>query len=410
LKPLIVPADRAAATRPIPLCEPQIAGNEWRYVKECLDTGWVSSVGSFVDRFEQSVAEAVGAQYGVAMVNGTAALHVALLVSGVRPDDEVLVPAMTFIAPANAVRYVGAWPVFVDAEPSYWQMDSEKVIDFLEQGCVWRNGALHNRVTGRRVRAIVPVHILGHPVDLDPILTVARRYGLSVVEDATESLGASYRSRPVGTLGDIACFSFNGNKLVTTGGGGMIVTNREDLARQAKYLSTQAKDEPIEYVHGAIGYNYRLTNVLAAIGVAQMERLGDYVEAKRRIARRYDAALRSLKGLAPLGEALWARSVFWMYTTRIDPLVTGCDSRELLRRLAQANIQTRPLWQPLHRSVAHAGAFATDCSVADRLYREALSLPCSVGLSETDQEVVIDRLRAVLHEPVPSSGFTESRS
>src|SRR5271157_5808253 len=247
----------------IPLIVPEISGNVWRYVKECLDTNWVSSVGSYVDRFERMVAQHVRTKHAVATVNGTAALHIALLVAGVQPNDEVVVSTLTFIAPVNAIRYVGAWPVFIDAEPDYWQVDPSGVVDFLEQGCRWHKGALHNRLTGRRVSAVIPVHILGHPVDLDPILEVARKYGLKVIEDATEGLGATYRGRPLGSIGDIGCFSFNGNKIITTGGGGMLATSNEEWAQKAKYLTTQAKDDPTEYVHSEIGYNYRLTNLLA---------------------------------------------------------------------------------------------------------------------------------------------------
>ncbi|RME03545.1 MAG: aminotransferase DegT, partial [Deltaproteobacteria bacterium] len=253
----------------IPLSIPKLAGNEWRYVRECLDTNWVSSVGAFVERFEREVAARVGARYGVATASGTAAIHIALLVSGVGPGDEVLLPTLTFIAPANAIRYVGAVPLLLDVDPVTWQLDPEKTIDFLEKECRWQEGRLVNRTTGRRVRAIMPVHILGHPVDLDPILEVARKYELTVIEDATESLGARYKERHVGNLGDIGCFSFNGNKIITSGGGGMIVTNDETTARRARYLTTQAKDDPIEYVHGELGYNYRLTNLQAALGVAQ---------------------------------------------------------------------------------------------------------------------------------------------
>jgi len=373
----------------IPLCVPEIRGAEWRYVKECLDTGWVSSVGSYVERFERQLAAAVGGQYAVATVNGTAALHVALLVAGVQPDEEVLVSSLTFIAPANAIRYAGAWPVFVDAEPDHWQMDPSRVAEFAERSCTWTGRGLRNNATGRRVRAIVPVHILGHPVDMDPILDVARKFGLAVVEDATESLGATYKDRPVGRLGDIACFSFNGNKLITTGGGGMIVTDNEHLATRARYLTTQAKDDPIEFVHGTIGFNHRLTNVQAAIGCAQLEQLGSHIAAKRQIARRYERALASIPGLTPMPEAPWAGSTYWMYTVLVDAHRYGIDSRALLRALATARVQTRPLWQPLHRSPAHQTAQPTSCPVADRLNRDALSLPCSVGLSPDAQERVI---------------------
>jgi perosamine synthetase len=268
-------------------------------------------------------------------------------------------------------------------------MDSQKVVDFLERECEWRGGALHNKATGRRVRAILPVHVLGHPIDADPILAVARKYGLVVVEDATEGLGAKYRDRMVGHLGDVACFSFNGNKIVTTGGGGMLVTNNEAWAQKAKYLTTQAKDDPIEYVHNEIGYNYRLTNIQAAMGCAQMERLEEHISAKRWIAATYAAAFSDVPGITPMREAGWAFSTFWMYTLLVDGSKQGLESRSLLRRLAERGIQARPLWRPIHLGPAHRRAIMTDCSVAERLSREALCLPCSVGMSDDQLTEVI---------------------
>jgi perosamine synthetase len=302
----------------VPLIVPEIRGNEWRYVKECLDTNWVSSGGGYVDRFERLMAERAGTKFAVATVNGTAALHIALLLAGVERDDEVLVSALTFIAPANAIRYANAWPVFIDAEPCYWQMDPTRVVDFLERGCHWDGQALRNRQTGRRVKAILPVHILGHPVDLDPILAVAEKYALPVIEDATEGLGARYKGKNLGGIGQAGCFSFNGNKIITTGGGGALVTDNAEWAARAKYLTTQAKDDPVEYIHGAIGYNYRLTNLLAAMGCAQMEQLDDFIEAKRQIANRYLEPLATLPGLRLPQEADWAFSTFWMYTIQVD--------------------------------------------------------------------------------------------
>jgi perosamine synthetase len=384
---------QAAPTKKfIPLIEPEIRGNEWKYVQECLETGWVSSAGPFVDRFEQMVAQQSGCQHAVATVNGTSALHVALLVAGVQPDDEVLISTLTFIAPVNAIRYVGAWPVFVDAEPDYWQMDPERVVEFLE-GCRWSGGALYNRRTGRRVTAIVPVHILGHPVDLDPILAAAKKFGLKVIEDATEGLGATYRDRPLGSIGDIGCFSFNGNKIITTGGGGMITTSNEEWARKAKYLTTQAKDDPVEYIHKEIGFNYRLTNIQAAVGCAQMEQLEAYIAAKREIAARYSLTLRDIPGIVPMRQASWAKSTFWMYTVLIDEQKYGIDSRHLLKTLAAQKIQCRPLWQPIHQSPAHAVSRSVGLPVSEQLSKEALSLPCSVGLSEDAQKEVINQLR-----------------
>jgi perosamine synthetase len=379
----------------IALIAPEIRGNEWKYVKECLDTNWVSSVGRYVDRFENMVAERAGTKYAIATVNGTAALHIALLLAGVQPDDEVVVSSLTFIAPANAIRYVRAWPVFIDAELTYWQMDPAGVIDFLDNGCRWDGESLRNRLTGRRVRAILPVHILGHPADLDPILEAAAKYSLPVIEDATEGLGALYRGKSLGGLAQVGCFSFNGNKIITTGGGGMLVTDNADWAARARYLTTQAKDDAIEYVHNTVGYNYRLTNVLAAMGCAQMEQLDMFVEAKRRIARRYREALISIPGIRLPAEAEWAFGTFWMYTILVDENKSHLDSRQLLRELAASKIQTRPIWQPIHRSPAHDSLGSPSCPNSDALYHQAISLPCSVGLIATDQTKVIETILSI---------------
>lgn len=376
----------------IPLSAPEIRGSEWKYVKECLDTGWVSSAGPFVNRFERMVAEYVGARWGVATCSGTAALHIGLLVAGVLPDDEVIVPTLTFIAPANAVRYCGAWPVFMDADPVYWQMDVGKLADFLSKQCAMKNGELINKGTGRRVKAVLPVHLLGHPCDMDAIIETARRCALVVIEDASESLGARYKDRPVGHLGDIACFSFNGNKIITTGGGGLIVTDNAEWGRRAKYLTTQAKDDPVEYVHREIGYNYRLTNLQAALGCAQLERIDNYIASKRRTAARYSEALSDLPGVTCMFEAPWASSIFWMYTILLDRDVFGADSRTLMRYLERASIQSRPLWEPLHLSFPYRECQSYHCEVSERIYRDALNLPNSVGLKDADQRRVVEAL------------------
>lgn len=373
----------------IPLAVPYLGGNEWKYVKECLDTNWVSSVGTYVDRFETELASYIGRQRAVATSSGTAAIHLALLVAGVGANDEVLVSDMTFIAPANAIRYVGAFPVFVDADAVHWEMDTLKLADFAENGCEWKDGALVNRTTHRRIRAIMPVHILGHPCDMDPIMDIARQYGLKVIEDATESLGARYKGRPVGSHGDIACFSFNGNKVITTGGGGMLVTDSQEIADRARHLSTQAKIDPIEYVHSEIGYNYRLTNVLAAIGVAQLEQLDAFVAKKRHITEQYRSGLAHVPGVTMQVEAEWADTSAWLSTVSFDVASYGRDARATMQHLQRHGVQTRPLWQPMHSSAVFTDCFATDCSVSEQLYQEALSLPSSVDLDGAQQEKII---------------------
>ncbi len=385
----------------IPLSVPCLRGNEWVYVKECLDTNWVSSVGAFVERFEGMTAAALGARHAVATINGTAALHIALKLAGVEAGEEVVVSDLTFIAPANAVRYLGAWPVFVDAEPRYWQMDPQKLRDFLRKDCAYAGGTLKNRHTGRRVAALLPVHILGHPCDMDPILEEAGAFGLPVVEDNTESLGVRYRGRPAGSFGRIACLSFNGNKILTTGGGGMIVTDDPDLARRARYLTTQAKDDTVEYIHGEVGFNYRLTNVLAAIGVAQMEQLESYVADKRATAEFYTRAFSRIPGIRCPEEPEGAFSTFWLYSILVDEKKACMNSRALLRYLYERGIQTRPLWQPMHLSPAQRGSYATDCSVAEWLNRQAISLPCSVDIKEEQLTRVVKSVWAALSEIVP---------
>lgn len=382
-----------APQKGISLCVPYLCGNEWKYVKDCLDTGWVSSVGAYVDRFEEMLANYVGGKSAVACVNGTSALHIALMVAGIRPDEEVLVPSITFVSPANCVKYLGAWPTFMDIEPDYLQIDPQKTIDFLTQECTYRGGKLRNRRTNRVVRAILPVHMLGHPSDMDPIVEIARKFNLIVIEDCAESLGASYKGRKTGSLADMACFSFNGNKIITAGGGGMIVTNNTRWAQKGKYLTTQAKDDPIEYIHNEIGFNYRLSNVQAAMGVAQMENLPGYVAAKRKIAERYAEALKEVAGIRVPQEAPWAESTFWLYTIFVDAKKYGRSNKELLKEMDENHIQARPLWHPLPRLKPFKDCYAYKVEVADRVYNDALSLPSSVNLTIEEQDTVIEVVR-----------------
>jgi perosamine synthetase len=379
----------------IPLCVPHISGNEWQYVKECLDTNWVSSVGSFVDRFEGELAAYVNSKFGVAVNSGTAALHIALMVAGAEADDEVLVSTLSFVAPANAIRYIGAWPVFMDADPRYWQMDAEKTQLFLENECIWRNGQLENKSTGRRVKAILPVHILGHPCDMEPIVKIAHDFNLTVIEDATESLGAGYKGNMVGHLGDIACFSFNGNKIITTGGGGMIVTDNQEWSDRARYLTTQAKDDPIEYVHNEIGYNYRLTNIQAAMGVAQLERLDEFVEKKRTIAAQYQEGLGDLDGIGLMAAQPDTNPVYWLYTALLGPSTSLEDRKLFVKELNEAGFGARPLWRPLHLLPPYEDCQSFMIDQAVSLYNRAVSLPSSVGLESDDQQRCISTFRAL---------------
>jgi perosamine synthetase len=344
------------------------------------------------------LADYVGTKYAVATVNGTAALHVAVLVAGVQPDDEVLVSTLSFIAPANAIRYADAWPVFMDSEPLYWQMDPEKVADFLEKECRWQNGHLANRTTGRRVKAILPVHILGHPCDMDPILDVAQKYDLAVIEDATETLGARYKGRMVGHLGDIACFSFNGNKLITTGGGGMIVTDNQKWAERARYLTTQAKDDPIEYIHNEIGYNYRLSNIQAAMGVAQMEQIEGFIAKKQTIARSYETSFCDLEGISLMPTHPHTEPTYWLYTILLHQGTTLEERKSVIRKLNEQGVGARPLFHPLHGLLPYLNCQPFQIEHALRLYERGVSLPSSVGLEAHDLERCVSTVKKIIFQ------------
>jgi perosamine synthetase len=381
--------------RPIPNAVPFLGGNEWKYVKECLDTNWVSSAGPFVERFEREVAATVGVPHAVATVNGSAALHVALRAAGVGAGDEVVLPTLTFIATAGAVTHAGAHPVFLDSEPVSWGLDPARLEEFLHRECEARDGRLVDRVTGRRVAAVLTVHLYGHPCDLDPLLELCRRWSLPLVEDSAEALGAAYRDRPVGCEGLAGCLSFNGNKIITTGGGGMVLTRDAGLAARVRALTTQARRDPLEWIHDEVGFNYRLTNLQAALGAAQLEQLPDFLARKRQTAGHYQAALGRLDGVSVFREAVWARSSYWMPAVLLDP--RRCpDVRALIRDLNADGVQVRPVWYPLHRQPPFGEARVGPISVADRLWDRGVLLPCSVGITAEERQAVIDALTARL--------------
>jgi dTDP-4-amino-4,6-dideoxygalactose transaminase len=375
----------------IPLSVPSIGGNAAAYLQECLDTNFVSSVGQFVERFEREFAAAVGARYAVACSSGTAALHLAFLVLDVAPGDDVLVADLTFVASVNPIVYVGARPILVDAEPTTYDMDPALVVAELER----------RAATGQRQPAAIEiVHLVGHPADIEPVLAAADRYGIPVVEDASEALGATYTDGPfagraVGTLGRIGAFSFNGNKLITTGGGGMVVTDDELLARRARHLSTQARLRGLAYDHDEVGYNYRLTNLAAALGVAQLEEFGRLLGARRANAARYDQAIATIDGLRPAPRAAWADPTFWLYTAALDEPEPARRDR-ILAGLAEAGIEARPIWRPIHQTRRYADADRLGGAVADRIFDAAFCLPSSSNLTEAQLDRVTDALRAVV--------------
>lgn len=366
-----------------PLHVPSFEGNEWTYVKECLDTGWVSSAGAFVDRFERQLEEVTGIPHAVAVVNGTAALHVALHLAGVRPGDEVVVPALTFVATANAVSYCGAIPHFADSERETLGIDPHRLDRYLADTVVVQDGQPTNRHTGRPLRAVIAMHTFGHPVDLDPLVGVCEDYDLVLIEDAAEALGSLYKGRHVGACGRLSTLSFNGNKTITTGGGGAVLTGDSDLARRAKHLTTTAKvPHRWAYVHDEIGYNYRLPNINAALGCAQLERLPEFLEQKRRLANRYREVFAEIDTGAFVDEPSFARSNFWLNAILVHPELEA-DRETLLDRTHEAGVLTRPAWELMPDLSMYQSCPAMPCPVAEDLQRRLINLPSSPALAPT---------------------------
>lgn len=370
---------------PIALHEPSLRGREWEYVKDCLDSGWVSYAGNYVGRFEGMLSEVTGARHAVAVVSGTAALHTALVLCGVRPGDEVLIPTLTFVATANAVAHAGAIPHFVDSERSTLGMDPSRLAEYLETVVEQRKGQCFNILTSRRIAAIMPVHVFGHPVDMDGLAAVAARYGIPLIEDAAESLGSSYKGRPTGSFGRVAALSFNGNKVVTTGGGGALLTDDPDLARAAKHLTTTAKlPHRWEFRHDAIAYNYRMPSLNAALGCAQLEQLAGFLSAKRLLSERYRAALRGVAGVEFVSEPAQSHSNYWLNALAIRPeLASDFTARDaLLAATNDVGIMTRPAWTLMHELPIYADCPRMDLSVAEELERRLVNIPSSPGLAE----------------------------
>jgi perosamine synthetase len=366
----------------VPLHEPYFGGKEWEYVKDCLDSGWVSSVGDYVNRFEQMLCDYTGSAYAVATVNGTAALHICLLLAGVQAGDEVLVPAVTFIATANAVSYCNAIPHFVDVEERTLGLDPDKVNHYLREISEFRGDVCYNRFTRRPIRAVVPMHTFGYPVDLDRLQEVCERYHLVIVEDAAESLGSFYKGQHTGTRGLVSSLSFNGNKTITTGGGGAILTNNETIAKLAKHITTQAKTpHKWEFNHDMIGYNYRMPNINAALGCAQLEQLPGFIKKKRLLAQRYQEAFQNVTGVRFFTEPDFAHSNYWLNVLIPDEEYAS-ERDNLLEVTNNAGIMTRPLWTLMHKLVMYQNCPRMDLSVAEDLERRIINIPSSACLGE----------------------------
>jgi len=376
----------------IPLSIPKIEGNESKYVQDCLATGWISSAGSYVNQFEEMVAEYAGAKYGVACMNGTVGLHIAQILLGVGENDHVIAPNITFIATLNAIKYTGAHPILIDVDAANWQMDLDLLEEYLQEKTelkVTENGRFSfDTSTGKRIRAIMPVHVLGNMGDMKRLLAIAKTYHLEIIEDAAEALGSRFENQHAGTFGKIGVFSFNGNKIISTGGGGVIVTDYEALAKRARHLTTQAKVSTMDYIHDEIGYNYRLVNVLAAIGVAQMETFEETLQAKKTM----DAFYR--KHLSGVGDIVFQEIPqstdpnCWLFTFETARM------RELLAYLNENGVQSRPFWMPMNQlSMFKNDIYITKTDVSASVYNNSISIPSSAGITREQMETVVRVIR-----------------
>lgn len=363
----------------IPVAEPALVGNEKKYVLDCLESTWISSNGKYIQQFEEAFAKFCGVKCALSCCNGTASLHLALLALGVGPGDEVIVPTLTFVATANAVSYCGATPVFVDSEIETWNMDTSFLEDLITP----------------RTKGIVVVHIYGHPVDMDPVLAVARKHGLFVIEDAAEAHGAEYKGRKVGSIGDIATYSFYGNKIITTGEGGMVVTSNRELACRIRQLRAQGMDSHRRYWFPVIGYNYRMTNVAAAIGLAQLEKVNWHVTRRREIATQYARCLGDVPGVRFQAEKPWARNVYWMTSVVLDEQWPDRDL--VMEKLADAGIETRPFFYPMHTLPIYCkSARGQGYPISEKVAARGINLPSSAKLTEEDVGYICDQLIRIL--------------
>ena len=363
-----------------PIAEPEISEEELKNVVEAVKNGWVSSKGKFIEEFEGSFAKYVGVKYGVATSNGTAALHLALVALNIGEGDEVIVPDLTFAATINAVIYVGAKPVIVDINPDYWCIDPDKL----------------ERVITPSTKAIIPVHLYGHPCDMDTIMEIASRHNLYVIEDAAEAHGAEYKGKKVGSFGHVSCFSFYGNKIITTGEGGMCLTDDRELAERIKILRDHGMNPNRRYWHDVVGFNYRMTNLQAALGLAQLGKIEKFIEKKREIARIYMEELSSLEGITLHPEMSWAKCVYWLYSILIDDVKIKVTRDVLAGKLEENGIETRKFFYPLHEMPIYQKYASFTYSISSKISKQGLNLPSSVKLSEEDVKYIARKIREIV--------------
>lgn len=371
------------------LSGPNMAGNELKYVTECITTGWVSSVGAYVDQFEKMSAEFAGTRYAVATSSGTTALHICLVMMGVNSDDYVITPNITFIATCNSIKYTGANPIFIDTDVNTWQMDLDLLEEFLTNETEQRDGVCHYKKDGKRIPVIMPVHVLGNMCDMDRLMALAAKHHLTVIEDSTEALGSYYKGQHAGSFGLLGTFSYNGNKIITTGGGGMIITNDEALAKRAKHLTTQAKSDPFEYMHDAIGYNYRLVNVAAAMGVAQMEQLPGFIKRKYEIIDFYKNELQGVGDIKFQQVSEDVKPNWWM------PTIMTAKQKEVLKALNDSKMQSRPFWVPMNQLPMFTNdIYYNHTDRSNFVYQHCLSIPCSTYITNEDLKAVSDKIKS----------------
>lgn len=360
----------------VPVCEPLLGEKELEYAIDCIRSSWISSQGEYINRFEEEFSKYCGAKCGVTTTSGTTALHLAAVCLGIGNDDEVIVPTFTMIATANVVVYTGAKPVLVDSDPYTWNIDVNRIEEKITE----------------KTKAIMVVHTYGHPVDMNPILKLAEDRGLYVIEDAAEAHGAEYKGKRVGALGDVGCFSFYANKIITTGEGGMIVTNNEELAEKARLLRNQAFEKERRFWHRYVGFNYRMTSLQAAVGLAQMEKIDQFVETRRRNAHLYNSLLKNIDGITLPFEAKWAKNVYWMYSILVDPSF-GLNRDELIACLRETGVETRAFFYPIHAQPVYAQKYMGESyPVAEELSRKGINLPSGNTLRKDQIEYVVDQI------------------
>lgn len=384
----------------IPLSVPNLKGNEIKYVTNAVEEEWVSTGGAYIDKFEENTAHYLNVESAVACQSGTSALHLSLIQSGVEVGDEVIVSTLTFIAAVNPIKYCGAHPVFMDCD-NILTLDVTKLEEFCENECEFINGVLINKKTSRKIRAIIVVHVFGNIANMSKIMKIAKKYNLKVIEDATEALGSyysdgEYKGKFAGTIGDFGAYSFNGNKIITTGGGGMIISRKQEDLRKLKYLSTQAKDDTLYYIHDEIGYNYRMTNLQGALGVAQMEKLEEFIEIKKRNYNLYRDLINKIEGVKLLEFDDNIRPNYWFYSLILED--NNINRDEIIKKLAENKIQTRPIWGLIHEQKPYLNAQNYKIEKAYYYHDKVINIPCSSNLKTEEVIKVVQTIKNILSE------------